>query len=123
MKDSVGTSRVARYTQSTAKTIRYFDASGQMRATSAAIASGDVARNQLFVEYEDGTCVVANGNTRERLKAKVNGRVCNLPPRAFKAWTQDGQVCVEIGEDAQGRRTYFCDCPEFTYKDGKLTKK
>jgi len=112
----------ARYTQSTAKTIRYFDAAGQMRATSAAIASGDVARNQLFVEYEDGTCVVANGNTRERLKAKVNGRVCDLPPRAFKAWTRDGQVRVEIGEDARGRRTYFCSCPEFTFRDGKLVR-
>ena len=112
----------ARYTQSTAKTIRYFDAAGQMLASSPAIASGDVARNQIFVEYEDGTCVVANGNTRERLKAKVNGRTCDLPPRAFKAWTRDGQVRVEIGENAQGRRTYFCACPEFTFRDGKLMR-
>ena len=113
----------ARYTQSTAKTIRYFDAAGQMHTSSAAIASGDVARNQVFVAYEDGTCVVANGNTTEWLKATIDGRDCAVPPRAFKAWTRDGQVRVEIGEDADGRRTYFCDCPEFTYKDGKLTKK
>ena len=113
----------ARYTQSTAKTIRYLDAAGQMHATSAAIASGDVARNHVFVEYADDTCVVANGNTSEWLKATIDGRDCAVPPRAFKAWTRDGQVRVEIGEDADGRRTYFCDCPEFTYKDGKLTKK
>ena len=113
----------ARYTQSKAKTIRYFDAAGQMRTSSAAIASGDVARNQVFVAYEDGTCVVANGNTTEWLKTTIDGRDCAVPPRAFKAWTRDGQVRVEIGEDADGRRFYFCDCPEFTYKDGKLTKK
>ena len=113
----------ARYTQSEARKIRYFDATGKMLTTSAAIASDDVARNQVFVEYADGTCVVANGNGKERLKSKVNGRDCDVPPRAFKAWTRDGKVRVEISEDAKGRRTYFSDCPEFTYKDGKLTKK
>ena len=67
--------------------------------------------------------MVANGNTSEWIKTTIDGRDCAVPPRAFKAWTRDGQVRVEIGEDADGRRTYFCDCPEFTYKDGKLTKK
>ena len=82
-----------------------------------------MARNQVFVEYDDGTCVVANGSTTERLRAKVNGRECDLPPRAFKAWTNDGKVCAEISEGADGKRHYFSDCPEFTYRDGKLKKK
>ncbi len=113
----------ARYTQSEARRIRYFDASGRTLTSSEAIASGDVARNQVFVEYADGTCVVANGNVRERLKAMVDGCGCDVPPRAFKAWTRDGSVRAEISEDADGRRTYFSDCPEFTYKDGRLVKK
>ena len=113
----------ARYTQADVKKIAYFGEDGKPQDSSAAIASGAVARNQIFVEYKDGTCVVANGNTKERLVATVNGRRCNLPPRAFKAWTKDGKVRVEISEDAKGNRTYFSDCPEFTYRDGKLVKK
>ena len=113
----------AMYTQSEARRIRYFDASGRMLTSSEAIASGDVARNQVFVEYADGTCVVANGSQTERLKAKVNGRVCDLPPRAFKTWTKDGKVRAEISEGADGKRHYFSDCPEFTFRDGTLTKK
>ena len=113
----------ARYTQSEARKIRYFGAGGKMLASSEAIASGDVARNQVFVEYGDGTCVVANGSTVERLKAVVNGRACDLPPRAFKAWTRDGKVRAEISEGADGKRHYFSDCPEFAFRDGVLTKK
>ena len=78
---------------------------------------------RTFVEYADGTCVVANGSTAERLKAVVNGRACSLPPRAFKAWTRDGRVCAEISEGEDGKRHYFSDCPEFTFRDGTLTKK
>ena len=88
-----------------------------------AIADGTVGRNQVFVEYKDGTVIVANGNLKERLKTKVENTVIDLPPRAFKGWTQDGKVQAEISEDAVGKRNYFCDCPEFTYKDGNLVKK
>ena len=113
----------ARYTQSEAKRIAYFDADGNPLTSSAAIASGAVARNQVFVEYADGTCVVANGSQTAWLKAKVNGRDCDLPPRAFKAWTRDGKVRVAVSEGADGKRHYFSDCPEFTFRDGSLTKK
>jgi hypothetical protein len=113
----------ARYTQVDVKTIAYFGQDGKWQTSSEAIASGGVARNQIFVEYEDGTCVVANGNRKERLKAVVNGVACDLPPRAYKAWTADGKVRVEISDDGKGGRSYFSDCPEFTYRDGKLTKK
>jgi hypothetical protein len=113
----------ARYTQSEAKRIAYFDADGKTLTSSAAIASGTVARNQIFVEYADGTCVVANGSQTARLKAKVNGRLCDLPPRAFKAWTRDGKVRAEISEGADWKRHYFSDCPEFIFRDGVLTKK
>ena len=113
----------ARYTQSEAKRIAYFDADGNAFDSSTAIASGVVARNQVLVEYADGTFVVANGSTDERLKADVCGTRCDLPPRAFKAWTKDGAVRVEISEDASGRRTYFSDCPEFTYSDGRFARK
>jgi hypothetical protein len=113
----------ARFTQVDVKTIAYFGQDGKWQTSSEAIASGDVARNQIFVEYEDGTCVVANGNRKERLKAVVNGVACDLPPRAYKAWTADGKVRVEISDDGKGGRSYFSDCPEFTFRDGKLTKK
>jgi hypothetical protein len=113
----------ARYTQAEAVRIAYFDANGNAQTSSDAIASGAVARNQLLVEYGDGTFVVANGNARERLCATVDGQVCRVPPRAFKAWTADGKVRAEISEDAAGVRHYFSDCPEFTYRDGKMTKK
>lgn len=113
----------ARYTQADVKTIAYFGADGKPQTSSEAIASGAVGRNQIFVEYKDGTCVVANGNVKDRLVATVKGRRCDLPPRAFKAWTKDGKVRVEISDDAKGNRTYFSDCPEFTFRNGKLTKK
>ena len=113
----------ARYTQSEAKRIAYFDVDGKALTSSAAIASGAVARNQVFVEYADGTCVVANGSRTERLQAKVNGRNCDLPPRAFQAWTTDGKVYAEISEGTDGKRHYFSDGPEFTFRDGRLTKK
>ena len=113
----------ARYTQAEAVRIAYFDANGNAQTSSDAIASGAVARNQLLVEYGDGTFVVANGNARERLCATVDGQVCRVPPRAFKAWTRDGQVRAEIAETADGRRTYVSECPEFFYVDGRLSKK
>ncbi|MDD4622726.1 MAG: hypothetical protein PHG71_05760, partial [Kiritimatiellae bacterium] len=113
----------ARYTQSDVKTIAYFNADGKAHPSSAAIADGTAGRNQLFVEYKDGTVIVANGNLKERLKAKVGNTVIELPPRAFKGWTKDGKVTADISESAVGKRVYFCDCPEFTYKDGKLVKK
>ena len=113
----------ARYTQADVKSISYFGKNGKKMTSSQAIESGDIARNQSCVEYKDGTFVIANGNTKERLVAIVNGRRHELPSRAFKAWTRDGKVRAEISEDASGKRHYFSDCPEFTYRDGKLTKK
>jgi hypothetical protein len=113
----------ARYTQADVKRIAYFGEDGSPQTTSRAIASGAVGRNQIFVEYADGTRVVANGNATERLVAEVDGVRCELPARAFKAWTADGKVRAEISEDAAGVRHYFSDCPEFTYRDGKMTKK
>jgi hypothetical protein len=113
----------ARYTQAEAVRIAYFNAAGKALDSSEAIATGDVARNQLLVEYSDGTFVVANGNGSERLDVTVDGRECRLPPKAFKAWTRDGMVRAEIGEDADGRRTYLSECPEFSYVNGRFTKK
>ena len=113
----------ARYTQADVKSISYFGKDGKKMTSSQAIESGDIARNQSCVEYKDGTIVIANGNTKDRLVATVNGRRHELPPRAFKAWTRDGKVRAEISEDASGKRHYFSDCPEFTYRDGKFTKK
>lgn len=113
----------ARYTQSDVSTIAYLDADGKAHASSAAIADGTVERNQVFVEYQDGTVIVANGNLKERLKTKIGDETIDLPPRAFKGWTRDGKVTAEISENADGKRVYFCDCPEFTYKGGKLIKK
>ena len=105
----------ARYAQAAVRRIAYLGTDGRWHSSSAAIASGDVARNQILVEYEGGVFVVANGNTRERLKAVAGGRTCDLPPRAFWAWTEDGAVRAEI-VDAAGRRSYFSTCPEFTWR-------
>ncbi|MGI6390266.1 MAG: hypothetical protein ACOX7Q_08740 [Kiritimatiellia bacterium] len=60
----------ARYTQSDVSTIAYLDADGKAHASSAAIADGTVERNQVFVEYQDGTVIVANGNLKERSRPK-----------------------------------------------------
>ena len=113
----------ARYTQAEAVRIAYFDADGNALTSSDAISSGAVARNQLLVEYSDGTFVVANGNAHERLCATVDGQACRVPPRAFKAWTRDGKVRVEIAEGVDGKRTYVSECPEFTYRDGTFTRR
>jgi len=113
----------ARYTQAEAVRIAYFDADGNALTSSEAIASGAVARNQLLVEYSDGTFVVANGHASDRLCVTVDGQVCRVPPKAFKAWTRDGKVRVEIAEGEDGRRQYVSECPEFSYRDGRLSMK
>lgn len=48
----------ARYTQSTADEIRYFDASGAALDTSAAVRDGAIARRQVYVRYANGTHVL-----------------------------------------------------------------
>ena len=107
----------ARYTCSEAVRIRYYDANGAALDTSAAILSGAVARNQIAVDYANGTHVVANGNRTERLRA--SGGI-DLPPFGYRAWTDDGQVFAESG-DAGGAspRFDYAESPDYVYIDGR----
>ena len=107
----------ARYTCSEAVRIRYCDADGAALDTSAAIRSGAVARNQIAVDYANGTHVVVNGNRTERLRA--SGGI-DLPPFGYRAWTDDGQVFAESG-DAGGTTSRFdyAESPDYVYLDGR----
>ena len=114
----------ARYTQSTADEIRYFDASGAALDTSAAVRDGAIARRQVYVRYANGTHVLVNGHPRERLRATVAGVACDLPGYGYRAWTDDGEVLVESGDGGgTGARTDRARCPDYDYagsSDGRV---
>lgn len=105
----------ARYSQSTAVEIRYFDETGKALETSEAIRTGALDRRQVSVSYADGTHVLVNGNVSERLRATVSGRSCELPPYGYCAWTDDGEVEVAVS-DAGGRRLHTARCPTYEYR-------
>ena len=107
----------ARYTQSTAEEIRYFDGKGAALDVSAAIRTGALARRQIHVRYADGTHVLVNGNCAERLVVSVGGRRFDLPPRGYRVWTEDGAVEVESGDSGgKGPRTDFARGPDYEYR-------
>ena len=111
----------AHYTQSSADSIRYFDANGDGYETSEALKRDLVKRSQVCVVYKDGTTVVANGSKTEGMTAKLGDRVVELPPNGYAAWTADGKVLVEsFLSDAQ-RRFDYCESPEYVWFDARGT--
>ena len=111
----------AHYTQSSADSIRYFDANGDGYETSEALKRDLVKRSQVCVVYKDGTTVVANGSKTEGMTAKLGDRVVELPPNGYAAWTADGKVLVEsFLYDAQ-RRFDYSESPEYVWFDARGT--
>ena len=107
------------YTQTSADTIRYFDADGVGYATSDALERDLVSRSQLCVTYKDGTTVVANGSTKEGLRTTIDGREIALPPNGYVAWSGDGKVLVESFFSDSQRRFDYCESPDYVWLDGR----
>lgn len=93
----------ARYTQAEAKSILYPDDDGALHGISEALFLNLPARQQVAVEYANGTFVVVNGHSRRRLKTTFGGRAIDLCPLGYLAWTADGAVFVESNDAGAGR--------------------
>ena len=110
----------ARYTQAKAKDILYFGADGRTRGVSAALLDGSIALSQVAVSYDDGTFVVANGSTTERLRGTVFGRALDLPPSGYAVWTEDGAIRVEHGDANRRARPFdYAETPDYLFIDGR----
>ena len=108
------------YTQTSADTIRYFDADGEGYETSEALKRDLVKRSQICVVYKDGTTVLSNGSKTERMTAKLDDKTFVLPPNGYLAWTADGKVRVESLSNALHRFDY-CESPEYIWFDARGT--
>ena len=109
----------SRYTQARAKAIRYANAHGEPETTSDAIRSGAINRNQVIVEYEDGTCVAVNGSLAERMLTNWNwGWRIDLSPTGYCGWTKDGKVMVVSTDDGRGRFDY-CASDDYVFLDAR----
>ena len=106
----------ARYTQAETKTIRYADAEGGLHGVSEALVRNLPARHQVLTEYDDGTFVVVNGHSRQRLKTEFGGRKINLCPYGYVAWTVDGSVFVESNDTGTGR-VDVARCPTYVFHE------
>lgn len=106
----------ARYTQSEAKEILYPNKDGALHRISEALFLGLPARQQVAVEYANGTFVVANGNGRLRLKTTFGGREIDLAPYGYMAWTADGKVYVECNDRGKGRYR-VATSPAYSYSE------
>lgn len=107
-----------RYTMAPVTSIQYLDASGAWLDTSAAVASGAFARNQIVTCYGNGVVTVVNGSESERLRSTVFGRRVSLPPNGYMGWCEDGTVSVFSGE-RDGHRADLAVTPKYTYVDGR----
>ena len=108
----------ARYTQASAREIRYVDVDGKLLDTTAAVATGAYARSQVVTRYADGTVTAANGHPTQRLVAEVRGRKLDLPPNGYAGWTEDGAVNVFSG-DVRGQRCDYAVAPAHIFVDGR----
>ncbi len=108
----------ARYSQANAEEIRYVAADGSLQPSTEAILSGAVRRQQVAVRYSGGVYVAANGSASEHLRTEFGGVRVDLPPRAWRAWTSDGEVLCE-SSDAGGSRSDYCESPDYIYVDGR----
>lgn len=79
----------AKYTQASARDIRYADAAGTLHPTAVALTNGAWRRSQVFVRYSDGTEVAVNGNADEPFSVTVRGRAYELPPNGWAAVSGD----------------------------------
>lgn len=109
----------AYYAKADVREIRYADAEGRFVPTSAAIASGAVARSQVRTRYADGTVTVVNGDLQGRtLTAEVNGKTVEIPANGWYGVSGDGRV-VSASVLAGGHRADYCVSPTAVYVDGR----
>jgi hypothetical protein len=108
----------SRYTLGSATEIRYAAADGSLLDSSAAVASGAVARSQVATRYSNGCLTVVNGHPRERLQVTAFGRRLELPPNGFAGWTEDGAIEV-LSSDVDGRRADYAATPTYLFVDGR----
>ncbi|HRU05041.1 MAG TPA: hypothetical protein P5137_04600 [Candidatus Brocadiia bacterium] len=101
------------------KTIRYFNGA-ELLDTSAAVRSGAYERNQVFVEYNTGLRVWANGNFTESWTVVDGGKKSVLPPTGWMA-KQGKRLAVFSGE-LGGRRVDAAYTPAYVYVDGRGAK-
>ena len=106
-----------RYTQTTAKAVRYLGPDGRLRGASEAIFDGSVSNNQIVVEYRDGTVVVANGSLKARMRGTYGGRTFDLPPAGYCGWSpaQGAEGPVEVRSSDRGGRRY-----DYSESDGAI---
>ena len=108
----------ARYSNEKVEEIRYFDAGGVAQETSEAIRTDACRRRQVYVRYTGGVHVLVNGHASERLRATVGGVSYDLPPRGYRAWTEDGSVLVESGDaNGTGPRRDFAKGPDYIFDE------
>jgi hypothetical protein len=106
----------SRYTLAKAVNIRYADANGELYPTSKAILNGVFRRNQIAVDYDDGTFVAVNGSTNEDFIVEFNRGSMTLPPNGFFA--ASGEVKVFSGVKS-GHRADLSVAPDYVYVNGR----
>ena len=106
----------ARYTLAKAVNIRYGDRDGKLHPTSAAVLNGAYRRNQIVVNYDDGTFVAANGSTNENFVVEFNRGSMTLPPNGFFAVSGEVKVFSAL---KSGRRADLSVSPEYVYLNGR----
>lgn len=106
----------AKYTLAKAVNIRYADEDGKLHPTSEALVNGVFRRNQLVVNYDDGTFVAVNGSTNEDFVVEFNRGSMTLPPNGFFAMS--GDVKVFSGYKGQSRADLSVS-PKYVYLNGR----
>ena len=108
-----------RYVKANASKIGYVDENGKIELTNEALASGSYRRNQVVVEYDDGTWVAANGNVNGALmRIEEDGRRIELPPAGYFGRSGDGKVTVFAGLQ-KGHRADCVNSDEYVYVAGR----
>ncbi|MBT3290281.1 MAG: hypothetical protein HN380_23260 [Victivallales bacterium] len=107
-----------RYTIASVESIHYVAEDGSLQDVSAAVASGAYRRNQIVTRYVGGVVTVVNGNAREPLRTRAQGRLVDLPPNAYMGWTDDGVVDV-LSAEKDGHRADLAVTPKYLYVDGR----
>jgi len=108
-----------RYTKASAASIGYVNAAGEIEPTNEALASGAYRRNQVVVEYDDGTVVAANGNVNgEEMKASIRGKIVKLPPFGYWGKSGDGKATVFAGMRS-GHRADCSAAEDYVYIGGR----
>ena len=97
--------------------IGYGDGNGNIVPTSEAIASGVYKTSHVFVKYDDGTCIAANGSMDRPFRLQWEGSAVELPPGGYLGRAGDGAKVFSGTVD--GHRADIAVCRDFVYMDGR----